>query len=102
MAERTCNICFNESYQSRLTYVCYTCKDGFVCEDCVTYFDPFGTAFEGERYVKRTIKCPCCRQLNWKYHFSQIITVTLGGAVFDTDFFNHIPAVMIYINNSEY
>ena len=96
--ERTCNICMGEQPTELTAYVCTTCESGFVCTGCIPRFDPSGSIFEDTKYVKKTIKCPCCRQLNWKYHFNQIIQTSLGYDMFAycTDNLAH----MVYINNS--
>jgi len=28
--------------------------------------------------VAKAIKCPCCRVLNWNYHYNQIVLTSLG------------------------
>lgn len=59
-------------------FKCYTCNDGFVCNNCIGKFDPAGSIFLDKlSQVKKTIKCPCCRTPNWNYHYNQIIRITL-------------------------
>jgi hypothetical protein len=58
-------------------FKCYTCNEGFVCNNCIHKFDTYGSIFEGTlEEVKKVIKCPCCRTLNWNYHFNMIIQIT--------------------------
>jgi hypothetical protein len=92
----------NNSYEAdhvSHAYVCSTCESGYVCKGCIGKFDPYGSAFQNMKYVKKTIKCPCCRQLNWKYQFNQIIKTTLGYDMFDYE--QDKPALMLYVNNNE-
>lgn len=78
-----CVICFEQNdlkfkTSSPAVFKCYTCNDGFVCNSCIADFDPYGSIFLKKiGQVKKTIKCPCCRTLNWNYHFNQIIQITL-------------------------
>lgn len=79
-----CAICLEQNdlkikASSPAVFKCYTCNDGFVCNNCIGKFDPCGSIFLGTLHnVKKTIKCPCCRTPNWKYHYNQIIQITLA------------------------
>ena len=78
-----CVICLEQQdlkfkASSPAVFKCYTCSDGFVCNNCIGKFDPCGSIFlDTLHQVKKTIKCPCCRTLNWNYHYNQIIRITL-------------------------
>ena len=99
MAElRICNICLDESIVDKGLFVCPTCV-GFVCRDCIPAFDPMWSPYGDEEYVKKTIKCPCCRQMNWRYHFSFIILHTMEGDLssYETD----IPCHILFVSNQE-
>jgi hypothetical protein len=56
-------------------YECPTCNEGKICEDCMFEKDPvaFDCSCKKRREIEHGIKCPCCRQLNWRYHYSEII-----------------------------
>ena len=103
MAERNCNICLNDSSEkasASWAYVCPTCESGYVCRECIPEFDPRGSAFiDDTEDLKKTIKCPCCRQLNWKYQFNQIVKITLGNDLFDYE--PDSPVAMLYVRNAD-
>jgi len=91
-----------EADHVQYAYVCTTCESGYVCKKCIWKFDPCGSAFEKDMEdVKDIIKCPCCRQLNWKYHFNQIIQTTLYYDLTHYDDKHHIPALKLYYHNHE-
>ena len=98
--KRTCNICMedHEAKHEPATYMCNTCQGGYVCKGCIGVFDPYGSAWQKMPYVKKTIKCPCCRQLNWKYQFSQIIWTTLEHDCVDYE--SDCPAIVLYVKNT--
>jgi hypothetical protein len=81
--DANCVICLEQNdnkYKSSSPAVfnCYTCSEGFVCRKCIKQFDPRGSILlDTLHQVKKIIKCPCCRTLNWNYHFNQIIQITL-------------------------
>jgi hypothetical protein len=63
-------------------------------------FDPRGSAFISDTEdLKKTIKCPCCRQLNWKYQFNQIISITLGWDKLEGE--RDSPVAMLYVRNAD-
>ena len=80
-----CVICLeqnNNKYKksSPAVFKCYTCNEGFVCNKCLPCVDKSGSIFLGTlREVKKVIKCPCCRTLNWNYHYNQVVQITLEG-----------------------
>ena len=85
MANRSCNICLEEKeiviskYRCIAEIVCHTCQSGYVCKNCIPNVDPRGSIFlRTKRQVANAIKCPCCRVLNWNYHYNQIVLTTLG------------------------
>lgn len=56
-------------------YRCPTCVDGLVCSVCLPDFDPTGVVqlvFMDE--IIDTIRCPCCRALNWKYYYDCFVS----------------------------
>jgi hypothetical protein len=63
--------------------------------------DPHGSIFEKREYIENAIKCPCCRNLNWKYHFDQIIRVTLDYDMPDNSEDLTEPALILYCKNKE-
>nr|WPF46707.1 MAG: hypothetical protein [Lake Baikal virophage 10] len=79
-----CVICLEPNDNKRkqsspAIFKCYTCNDGFVCNNCIPNFDPCGSIFLDKlSQVKKTIKCPCCRTLNWNYHYNQIVGITIA------------------------
>ena len=80
-------------------YVCHTCEGGFICNGCIGVFDPCGSVFQDTlTNVKKTIKCPCCRQSNWNYHYNQIVKITLSNDLFE--YCTDIPVIELYIKNS--
>lgn len=104
-----CNICLTEYSEINKSCVsnikCYTCNEGFVCNNCISDVDPCGSIFSRHlRYIKRAIRCPCCRTLNWNYHFNQIIKIALGSDVeedsYNPDYNN--PALKVFIKNRNY
>jgi hypothetical protein len=98
LTSRTCNICLDESTVESWMFVCPTCV-GFVCGKCLGDFDPSGSIFGNEAYVKKTIKCPCCRQMNWDYHFRQIIRHTLGDDL--AEYERDAPCHILFVSNQE-
>ena len=103
MAKRTCNICMDDSSElnyASWAYVCTTCESGYVCRECIPEFDPRGSVFlNTKKKVEKTIKCPCCRQLNWKYQFNQIIQISFKHDLFDYE--PDSPVAMLYIRNAD-
>ena len=87
---------------------CYTCADGFVCNDCIPEIDPSGSIFlDDPDDVADAIKCPCCRTLNWNYHYNQIVRITLGYDLDDNwdekDEDDTLPpAIKLYLRNKRY
>ena len=72
MTEKNCCICLEK--KDAFCYTCYTCKEGLVCYDCISGFDPVGSIYLSKREdILDVIKCPCCRVLNWKYHHHSLI-----------------------------
>jgi len=64
-----CCICL-ETFE-KFQYDCSTCSDGKICFDCMIKKDPSMGGFEDSREkLEDAIKCPCCRQLNWKYAYN--------------------------------
>ena len=82
-------------------FVCLTCEGGFICKGCIAKFDPSGSIFGNKAYVKKTIKCPCCRQLNWRYHFNQIIQTTLGYDLGDIVLNEDTPCLTLFVSNQD-
>ena len=102
MTEQTCCICMEESKAIKhvaYMFVCPTCESGFVCNKCINGFDPMGSIFGKMWYIKKTIKCPCCRQLNWKQHYNQIVQVTLNNDLLDYEDDDYNPAIKLYLKN---
>lgn len=99
-----CCVCLDEEDTDCCSYQCVTCNDGFVCWGCMGKKDPHGSIFVcesngGIEYMENAIRCPCCRSLNWKYHFNQIISVTFGMDLADYDDDNYPPAIKLYVKN---
>lgn len=95
-----CSICFENCVE--FTYKCNTCLDGRVCRDCCMsgFFCYLSIYLQNITDVKRNIKCPCCRTENWKYHFSNILKITLAYEIFDEIWKQKSPPVFkLYINN---
>ena len=81
---------------------CFTCNDGFICKKCIPIVDPYGTIFMDDiEEIKEIIKCPCCRTPNWKYHFNQILGVTLDEAFDDWEQTEPNAAIKLYLRNKE-
>ena len=101
--EITCVICFETTKDIRKNACnvikCYTCADGFVCNDCIPEIDPEGSIFcNSEEDVIRAIKCPCCRNLNWNYHYNQIVGIELGYNLYDLGSETN-PALELFFKN---
>ncbi len=86
---------------------CYTCADGFVCNTCIPEIDPSGSIFLNDLdEVADAIKCPCCRTLNWNYHYNQIVRISLDYDLENTYTFEEDddlkPALKMYLRNKKY
>ena len=95
-----CSICFETCVE--FTYKCSTCLDGRVCRDCcISGFHCYLSIYlKNLADVKRNIICPCCRTENWKYHFCNILKITLAYEIFDEKWKQKSPPVFkLYINN---
>lgn len=55
-----CCICYDECEDP--LFNCGTCNAGKVCDGCILDFDRIANN-----------KCPCCRQTNWRYIYSDVI-----------------------------
>jgi len=98
-----CVICLDdkklEKYNSVHYYKCYTCNDGFVCEKCIPDFDPCCSYTLGDlKSVRDTIKCPCCRQENWNYHYNLIIQLSLDE-IWENDMYDDNDVMKIFYKN---
>jgi hypothetical protein len=72
MTEKNCCICLEK--KDEFNYQCFTCNDGLICYYCINGIDPIGSIYLSKRQkVLDAIKCPCCRDLNWKYHSTLLI-----------------------------
>ena len=103
MTEMKCVVCFDDDVilkkHSVNCFKCYTCNDGFVCIQCIPDFDPYMSSTLGDlKSVRDTIKCPCCRQENWNYHYNQIILVSLGE-IWENDMWETSDVIKIFIKN---
>jgi len=70
-----CCICYdNYDDYDELEFICETCNDGKVCQDCMVEIDPIGICYLNDINKKyKIISCPCCRTENWKYLFNYIL-----------------------------
>jgi len=98
-----CCICLEDKKMNNINavsnYKCYTCNDGFVCNSCIPDFDPYCSYTLGDlNSVRETIKCPCCRQENWNYHFNQIIQLSLDE-IFENDMYDDNAVIKIFYKN---
>ena len=67
-------------------FKCVSCESGFVCDRCINNFDPSGSIYISDyNEVKQIIKCPCCKIVNWKYHYNQIMKISLGCDMFESE-----------------
>jgi hypothetical protein len=74
-----CCICYN-NYDDcdDLAFICETCSDGKVCQDCMVEIDPVGIGFLNDDNTKNKImSCPCCRTKNWKYLLDYILFILI-------------------------
>lgn len=74
-----CCVCFNEIQElSNWEYQCQTCRDGIICYTC------FHNVTNNRRLNllrhstsindnKKILRCPCCRQINWKHLHNEIV-----------------------------
>ena len=65
-AKMSCSICFEDDGQE-IWFKCNTCSDGLICEYCHDGVRIHGTA------EHEVMKCPVCKELNWKLMMSFII-----------------------------
>lgn len=75
----SCCICFNEIQElSNWEYQCQTCDSGIICYTC------FHNVTNRRRLnllrhttiindTKKILRCPCCRQINWKHLHNEIV-----------------------------
>ena len=82
ITEIDCCICMEKStdiIKSGCSVIkCYTCDEGFICNDCIPKIDPHGSIYLSKRRaLEKAIRCPCCRTLNWNYHYNQLIGIIL-------------------------
>lgn len=101
-----CCICLEtfEIEKDCSTYECSTCSDGKICLDCMIKKDPnLSTFCDSRKQLEDAIKCPCCRQLNWKYHYRHIMLTTLGQDMESGDTFKRgvwvYPSHKIFLIN---
>jgi hypothetical protein len=106
-----CVICLSEETEkqtlaSPAVFRCYTCNEGYVCKSCIWKFDECGSIFiDDKKEIEEIIKCPCCRTLNWKYHYNQFVNIILEYDLYDnTPFFEELsdkcsPAVELFLKN---
>lgn len=104
MENRTCNVCMEDKQPKKYcpgNFLCHNCQSGFVCDSCIQKYDPCGSIFElDDREVLKILKCPCCRQLNWRYQYTQFVKITLDNDIYDTSAYNDIPVVKnIFLKN---
>ena len=103
-----CSICLDANTNVKKnachTIKCYTCSDGFICSTCIGRVDPSGSIYkETLKDVEKAIKCPCCRTLNWNYHYNQIVGIVLAHELYYewdegyTDDFNN--AIKLFLRN---
>ena len=72
----TCCVCLEEN---KSYFNCLTCESGKICVNCYSEIDENGIGFlDDNEDIKKIIKCPCCRSLNWKFAFKQIILTTFA------------------------
>jgi hypothetical protein len=80
MSNMKCCICLNTQEGKYIKnpvnhYRCPTCEEGLVCTTCIRDFDPTGVCylvFKDE--IIDTIRCPCCRTLNWTYYYDCFVS----------------------------
>ena len=103
---RNCCVCLEDveynGYNSSNQYDCDTCKDGFVCGNCMgTVMEndcggvEYAFIFEGKE-LKRRLSCPCCRSVNWKCLYSSLMDYLVEGITFNED---DNPALDIFWEN---
>jgi len=84
---KVCCACLEEDeFSNSLSYSCGTCRDGYICFGCILEVDPA---------VSHKIKCPCCRTLNWKYYYRNMICSLESGDVND----RVPPAIALFLKN---
>ena len=74
----TCCVCLEHCEIDINSFECQTCNDGKICEDCWDNInprddEPFFVCQRDEEDILKIIKCPCCRELNWKQLFSSVL-----------------------------
>jgi len=68
----TCCVCYEEDY----IFKCDTCQEGKICFDC---FHEMESEFQRDitnrprDKLLPLLKCLCCRTINWKWLYSEII-----------------------------
>lgn len=71
-----CCVCYKDDICPY--FRCSYCKDGKVCWGCMVkiegpYYSILVIEVKDKDKLYKILKCPCCRQLNWKYYFSQLL-----------------------------
>ena len=78
-----CCVCL-EMYDRKIIFNCDTCLDGKICEECMIKIDKNLACFEDDKdEVKKSIKCPCCRTLNWKYCYNTFVWYYVNDVVYN-------------------
>ena len=105
IAEIDCSICMEKTKNIRKNNChvikCYTCEEGFICNDCIPKVDPHGSIFLSKRkQLEKAIRCPCCRTLNWNYQYNQLIGIIIAEDMCaNEDNYAGIPALDVFLRN---
>ena len=86
----TCPICL----RNKIGYKCNDCLDGGVCRECYASYCPPGWCYTTN---KDETKCPVCRQIQYKWIYSECVEQIVDDCVFRG--YNYKPVMDILIRN---
>ena len=80
----TCCICYEEK---EFQYECYTCQEGKICFNCFhrkAQSYTFGIRKLSREEVLPILSCPCCRTINWKVLYTNLLIEIETNNLFET------------------
>ena len=69
-----CCICLDSIEECNIRFCCFECKSGYICLECIVFYDPcFSPNINDKKELLKILSCPVCRQVNWLYHYINIV-----------------------------